>query len=222
MLISFKAHDPLSKAISFMLDRVRHVIIQLPPPFYAQRLLSRTDVIRWLCSNASCFPSLDASLTQLGLCTPARALVSMTTHESAFMGLRRLIEQNLGALPVIDQTTGTVVATFSCSVVRYLSMDKLSDVTDLPVLEFLRKYHPPSLQPLLCEANDRLIAVIQRILSKGVHRAWIVDASHRPIACVSLADVLRVVPPSSSINIPPSSLSGASLCSKPSTMVMLS
>ena len=191
-----------------MSSGTHHVIVHLPPPHNAQRLLSRTDLVRWVCSFPQCFELFSRTLSDLGLCISARKVVFMYDDEGALDGLRRLSDCGLGALPVIDRRTGVIVATLSCSVVRYLDLATVGDIR-LPVLDFLRKYHPPSLQPLLCKPSDALLAAARSILAHKVHCAWIADAAQRPVACLSLSDVLRATRMESMTEPAPASASAA-------------
>lgn len=177
-----------------MAARNHQVIVQMPLPYNAQRLLSRTDIVRWLATLYARFPAVfDRTIAQLGVCTAARKVVHMHDDETALDGLRRISDCGLGALPVLARKSGVVVATLSCSVVRHLDLGRLEDLAQLPVLAFLRRYHPASLQPMLCKPSDRLIDAVNRVLVKSVHRAWVTDEAHRPVACLSLSDVLRLV-----------------------------
>jgi len=195
-LLVLSALHPVSEALTHMAGRRRHIIVQFPSPHCAQRLLSRTDVVRWLCNFPKSFAVFDRSLTSLKMDKPGRLLVTMSDAESAIDGLRRLRECDLAALPVLSRGRGQVVATLSCSVVRYLDLctnARLLHDLRLPVLEFLRRYHPPSLETVLCKPSDMLLPTVTNTLTHGVHRAWVVDEQLAPIACVTLSDVLRLV-----------------------------
>jgi len=215
-----KGTDPVCAAVERMSSGTHHITVQLPPPHSAQRLLSRTDLVRWVCSFPQCFTLFSHTLADLGLCTSARKVVFMYDDETALDGLRRLSDCGLGALPVIDRRTGVMVATLSCSVVRYLDLTTVGDIR-MPVLEFMRKYHPPSLQPLLCKPSDTLLASARNILAHKVHCAWIADAAQRPVACLSLSDVLRATR-MESITEPVQANTGATVGRRASMAVSLS
>jgi len=191
-LITVPAAESVVWVMKRLVHGVRHVIVQLPPPLCAQRLLSRTDVVRWLCLFSRCFSAFGFSLAALGLVNSPRGVVRLLSDESALAGLRRLTDSGLGALPITDRQTGAVVGTLSCSVIRYMDLHRLEDLLQ-PSMLFLQHYHSESLDPVLCRPHETLSTVVRRILTVGVHRAWITDEAQRPIGCVSFSDVLRVV-----------------------------
>lgn len=207
-------------ALSHLTQWRRHLIVQFPVPHCEQRLLSRTDLVRWLCNSSKAFPVFDRSLTWLNLSKPVRALVTMTEDETAITGLQRLIDRQVSAMPVVSRRTGQVLGTLSCSVVRYFDVctntSLLHDLR-LPVLAFLERYHPPSLQPVVCRPCDTLLPTVLSILTHGVHRSWVVDEAQVPVSCVALSDVLRLVMATSCRRAPsepnanPTSASRASL-----------
>jgi hypothetical protein len=69
-----------------------------------------------------------------------------------------------------------------------VDMDRLH----LPIKDYLRKYAPGSLLPLLISLEDSCLDVATRMLSAKMHHAWCTDPDGKPIGCLSQSDVLFI------------------------------
>eukprot|EP00456_Euglypha_rotunda_P003329 TRINITY_DN10582_c0_g1_i3.p1 TRINITY_DN10582_c0_g1~~TRINITY_DN10582_c0_g1_i3.p1 ORF type:complete len:138 (-),score=14.62 TRINITY_DN10582_c0_g1_i3:19-432(-) len=100
------------------------------------------------------------------------------------------------ALPVTDSTSGALVDTLSASDFRGVRQDSLRLLL-LTVPEFLKLSRAKPRQALLshknvvCSPDEKFSTVMERIVTSGVHRLWIVGSNEAPLGVISLTDVIR-------------------------------
>jgi len=104
--------------------------------------------------------------------------------------------KQLSALPVNDAETGGLVDTLSASDFRGVQHDSLRLLL-LPIPAFLPLSRAKPRQKItnhknvVASPNELFSAVVERILSSGVHRLWVLNSEEVPIGVISLTDIIR-------------------------------
>jgi len=156
------------------------------------KMLSQTDVVRWLMENkqevGDCF---HVQIREIPGIRDKRRLLTCTLQESALEAMMKMVENELEALCVVDQG-GKIVEVISASDLRGLSVIKLRYLL-LPVKDFLFFMTGKRARPVIkCKEEEALPAVIQRMLSARVHRAFVTDSEDKPTGILELRDIIQV------------------------------
>eukprot|EP00013_Stygamoeba_regulata_P028216 CAMPEP_0177652176 /NCGR_PEP_ID=MMETSP0447-20121125/12969_1 /TAXON_ID=0 /ORGANISM="Stygamoeba regulata, Strain BSH-02190019" /LENGTH=304 /DNA_ID=CAMNT_0019155361 /DNA_START=64 /DNA_END=978 /DNA_ORIENTATION=- len=153
------------------------------------RVLSQTDVVRFLLRNASCLGGLlKTRVDELGLVSGN--VETITTKDIAIEGFRKMVRSQVLGLAIVDDE-GRIVGSLSSSDVRGLTPAKLKNVI-LPVPEYLRNVTgAPAAHPITCTAHDSLEEVMLKAIAGKVHRVFVVDASQKPIGVITLSDIIK-------------------------------
>ena len=136
---------------------------------------------------------------------PSAARVTTVPQDAtAFFALQALVAAQVSGAPVVDDH-GAVVANFSASDVRLLAgAANAADAggsLDLPVLRFLadrgpKGVHDPApsaLSPVVLQQGDSVAVAVQLLATSRLHHVYVVDAARKPLAVVSLSDVVRAL-----------------------------
>jgi len=149
-------------------------------------VISQTDLYRFMCSNNEFKPLLDSTLTDLELFSGG-PIVSMKSQESVLDGFRRCTEREYPALAIVSDE-GKLIGNLSVTDLKGLDMDCIQDVLQ-PVTAFLQKHRKNSLDPVTCTRRDILRTVLTVMLTRSVHRVWVVDEQGKPSSCISMTDI---------------------------------
>lgn len=166
------------------------------------KLLTQTDVIRFIFSHDSEGAVMKKTLTEAGLLQNMRQVLtelsSIRTHSpqvvtipsdvKAISAFRTLYQNKITAAPIVD-AAGKVVGTLSSSDVRHLTKDSVQDVM-LPVLQFLEKAGGHKRGQVTVTESATVGGVFQKVLGAGVHRVWVVNAQQQPVGVVSMSNLI--------------------------------
>jgi len=188
---SFVGEDPLSSAFDAMAKGVHRSIVSLiEPEGVVQRMMTQTDIVQWLALNRNAFHKiLNRTVIELGFVGPNTEVVSIYADETALEGFRKVTNYKLWSIAVIQRETGKLMGCLSASDLRPINVERLQDVL-LPVTTFLQSHHRKSIAPVCCFSHETLDMVINKALSHGLHRVWIVNDFMKPIGCISFTDVI--------------------------------
>ncbi|KAJ2516930.1 hypothetical protein GGI11_003308 [Coemansia sp. RSA 2049] len=119
---------------------------------------------------------------------PARVAV----RDSALHALRRLADARASALPVVDGD-GRLVAEVAGASLRGLTTQSIA-LLGKPVLAYIFGLRiPPRTDPYVVAPSFTVAQIMYGMLRINCRRAWVVDSRERPLAVVSLADVLGLL-----------------------------
>jgi CBS domain-containing protein len=127
----------------------------------------------------------------------------------------------VGAVPIVDEATRTLIGTLSESDLTHLRGGASFAALALPVAEFLLHAHKLSVSTpaqqsgglynpntsafaaalmrhrerlvVSCRPSDTLTDVLTKMDVNAVHRVWVVDDAGVPTGVIALADVLAVI-----------------------------
>ncbi|CAG8446844.1 11151_t:CDS:2 [Diversispora eburnea] len=157
-------------------------------------ILTQSDIIRYVYEHPECLPSVDfdSSLKSFGLTGKEKNVVLGHDKEIALNVYRRMAENKLTGIPIID-SEDKLVGNLSLSDLRGLSYQSI-DCLVLPVLDFLSKIpnRKNSLIPFSLTENSSLQETLKLITDKHIHRVWIVDEEHKVQNVITLTDLITV------------------------------
>jgi len=179
----FDGMDPVQKVIEPFSKGVRRAIVMIDR---SRRMLTQTDVLRWIATNHAFAPIVNMSLTELGL-TQGKVITASDSF-TALEAFRVAAQNEVGGVAIVDKHR-RLMANLSGSDLRGLDCDFVNHV-EKPVTRFLAELHPASLNPVVCHKGDSLKYVLFKMLSLRIHRVWLIDAQHVPIGVVTMSDVL--------------------------------
>ncbi|KAJ1938661.1 hypothetical protein EC988_007522, partial [Linderina pennispora] len=113
----------------------------------------------------------------------------LTIRDSALTGLKRLRDIHTSALPVVDYE-GRLVTEAAGTAMRALAEDKIG-LLGKPILAFMFGMHLPMASLYIVSERFTLGQVMAGLLWMNSRRAWLVDEDERPVAVITLTDVLR-------------------------------
>ena len=181
------------------------------------KLLTQSDVLKYLLekrtTSAELGRVLGRSLRELDLGSE-NPLVKCTTSSRLTDVLGTMVQRTVHAVAVVDGDNGLLLSTLSISDLRGISSaEELMSLEDISVGEFLLRDQLSATEaasdlvfplPLTCRVDDTLGQIVDQMLSRNVHRSWVVgkrpDAGPTilqghglPIGVVTYTDVIRIV-----------------------------
>lgn len=86
-----------------------------------------------------------------------------------------------------------LIGTFSVTDLRGCPIPQLRTWLPLSVLEFTEKASATRRELVTCYAESPLHEVVEKAVTKHVHRIWVVDQAGLLVGLVSLTDIIRVI-----------------------------
>eukprot|EP01116_Phalansterium_solitarium_P008204 TRINITY_DN216_c0_g1_i2.p1 TRINITY_DN216_c0_g1~~TRINITY_DN216_c0_g1_i2.p1 ORF type:complete len:495 (-),score=130.28 TRINITY_DN216_c0_g1_i2:129-1532(-) len=158
----------------------------------AFKLISQTDIVRWLLDNEDKLSEMVRTAKVENLMPFSGRVVQMGIGESALEGFMRLRYEDVSGIAIVD-LEGKLVGNLSASDLRGMTADRF-EAMRLPVLDFLLSIHrQPHTMPVICTINDHLPQIMASALAAKVHRVWVVNASGMPIGVITLTDMIASV-----------------------------
>ncbi len=151
------------------------------------KMLTQTDVVRWISTNHAFAKTLDKSLEALGLATTK--LISITEQDTVLEGFRRAGNQEVHAVAIIDSKRGRLLGNLSATDLKGLEVSSIRAV-EQNVIAYLSQHNPYSLNPVIVYKGDSLRLVVNKMLTLHLHRVWVVDSELRPLGVVTMSDVI--------------------------------
>lgn len=160
------------------------------------KILTQWDVVRFLWTYMNRFDRevLNKTVKELNLKNPREHLFPVwciNSDESALHGFKLMYYHKVNAIAVVD-SKGVLEGNLSASDLRGITGDALP-LLQLPVMEFLKKAKSKPKELITCDVNHRFKEVMTRVMLHKVHRAWIVDATRRPVGVITLTDIIRTL-----------------------------
>lgn len=101
-----------------------------------------------------------------------------------------IISKGYSGVPVIDKG-GVLIGNFSASDVKNFVHDQLPSYTQ-EIKFWLEDHSPNSLKPVTVTLENTFAEVCQ-VLSKGLHRVWVVDKENKVAGVVSYTDIFKLI-----------------------------
>mmetsp|Transcript_36686 Transcript_36686/g.117699 ORF Transcript_36686/g.117699 Transcript_36686/m.117699 type:complete len:315 (-) Transcript_36686:1250-2194(-) len=197
------AEAPLSELISMMWGGWHRVLA-------GDKVISQFDVVKFMTRHMDLLLKDKKQLVKdLFLKQTNNEVITAKASDSAMKVVAMLTTHAISAVPIVDDQDGRLVAVFSASDLRCLGDASKLDTLKFDVIEFLKmsssgdatkrplvtngdlSYASIGL-PQTCSPDDTLDLVLFKIVALEVHRLFVVDDLHKPIAVVSLSDLMQV------------------------------
>jgi len=180
----FDGKEPVQSVMEPFSKGVHRALINVSG---TRRLLTQTDIVRWIATNHALNRITEKTLEQLGL--TKGAVISVPDTSSALEAFRKASQNEVSAVAIVDHKNQRLIGNLSGSDLRGLDGCCIRKV-EKPVTEFLAEMHPTSLNPIVVHKGDTLTYALFKILSLKVHRVWVIDVAHIPIAVITMGDIL--------------------------------
>ena len=105
-------------------------------------------------------------------------------------GLSSLLESGANALAVVEESTGILQQSLTPHNIP-LSQPGLKTLMNTPS-EFA-KLQPNGIPMVTAKVEDILLPVIKKMLQATVHEVWIIDKDSKPIALMTMSDVIKII-----------------------------
>lgn len=155
-------------------------------------VLTQMDILRHIVKNPESLPKelYDKRISSLGL--SLNKIIFVKEKELAINAYRLMAENRFTSIVVIDSLTDKILSNLSASSLRGLASNNLDHLI-LTVQDFM-KASPRGQRPLVyCSAEITFWELIELLVSKNVHHAWLVDENEKPYASISPTDILRIL-----------------------------
>ncbi|KAG0212263.1 hypothetical protein BGX28_006616 [Mortierella sp. GBA30] len=170
------------------------------------RLLSQTDVVRFLLeNNHQLGPILDTYAEQVA----GHALqyadeyldrasadqlkqdpASITINCQAWNAFQTMSTTHASCVAIVD-ANGALVAEMSAADLRGVNPSRIKDLNS-PCLVYLKTCQGNLKRPLNSRAKFSLGQLLSGVVLNHAHRSWLVDEEDRPVGCITLSDILSV------------------------------
>ncbi|KAK3092419.1 hypothetical protein FSP39_002587 [Pinctada imbricata] len=119
-------------------------------------------------------------------------LVTATTNTPLITALTKFVESRISALPVCD-SEGRVVNIYAKFDVINLAAEKSYNNLDITIEQALKhRLQEDWFEGVVrCRPEDKLEAVIDKLVKAEVHRLIVIDEENKPVGIVSLSDILN-------------------------------
>jgi len=164
------------------------------------QLITQSDVINFVSQNIDQFGTVvTKTLAELRL--GSSPVVSVDIDGRVKDAFRLIVEKKVSAVAVVDSTL-TLIATLSVRDLRTLSGEaRLLEKLNMKIRDFLGAIVDPNIDimnpAICCTVKDTLSVALSKLAATRVHRIFIVNDSKKPVAVISLSDILGALLPQS-------------------------
>ncbi|GMP94099.1 hypothetical protein CsSME_00043685 [Camellia sinensis var. sinensis] len=183
--------------------RLRNVpVIEQGQPFI-KNFITQSAVIHGLegCKGRDWFDCISThSICDLGLpFMSSDEVISIQSNELILEAFKRMKDNQIGGLPVVDGPNKKIVGNVSIRDIRYLLLkpELFSNFRHLTVMDFMNTITATSddtgkvVTALTCKPDSTLGAVIHSLSSNSVHRIYVVEGEdHGVVGVITLRDVI--------------------------------
>jgi len=170
-------------------------------------IVSQSDVIRFVDAHAEELgEALSHTIQHIGLYDPKSGVETISSQMLALEAFDHMFSKNLSSLGIVDEE-GKLVGNLSVSDLQGLHANYMAAAATLAlrILEFLKiktylqKTAPveineslPELRAIAVRKEITLRELLALISKKRVHRAYVIDATSKPIGVITLTDIIRM------------------------------
>jgi len=153
-------------------------------------ILSQMDVIRWLHKQPQILSStlLNTSVSELMTNDPFAVKLS----DKVFDTVKACIQHGIMGCAVLDGDS-RIVANFSVSDLRGISVGNLHKVMNETVEKFLQEMKKFAKVPVCCKEKDSFDSAMKLMFQHHIHRVYVVDSAGKPMGVISTSDVMRLM-----------------------------
>ncbi|XP_010256588.1 PREDICTED: SNF1-related protein kinase regulatory subunit gamma-1-like isoform X2 [Nelumbo nucifera] len=183
--------------------RLRNVpVIETGKPFI-KNFITQSAVVQGLeqCKGRDWFDCISARpISDFGLPFMSyNEVISITSNDLILEAFKRMRDNQIGGLPVIEGLSRKIVGSVSIRDIRHLLLkpELFSNFRQLTVMDFLKTIASTTeesgkvVHPITCNPNALLGSIIETLASKSVHRIYVVDGEENEVVgIITLRDVI--------------------------------
>jgi len=199
-------HDSLADAVKMMVTKKTHRVLVCSSTGELINLITQSRVMQFLPGVIEGSPSSQKTVKELGV--GEKTVITVNYKESTYCAFSKMVKNRVSGLAVVDDL-GCLVGNISISDFKLCGYEaRFWDLLGLSVHDYMKEVivkpeanirtkvlYSLGLKdkiPLVkCDQDDSLQVVVKLFSFYGVHRLFVVDAQRKPIAVISLADLLR-------------------------------
>jgi len=160
-------------------------------------LISQTQLVRFLHKNKSRFQTqMDRTISEILSGKPSRKLVTAVASDFVIEAFQKMRENHIGGVPIVNDNL-QLVGHISASDIRRAHSTDLTEMRDdlssqLKVFMNMEGSSAslPHFEPVAVHFKDSLGFVVDLLVNKGGHRAFVVDEENKPVDVLSLRDII--------------------------------
>lgn len=159
-------------------------------------VLSQSATCRWLLQTLRARSDLTGFLSRRVSELPEKpdGVVTVRFDSLAIDAYRTMLEKNLSGVAVVYED-GKLFGSLSVSDLKGSAPDQLFTDLYLPLATYLEKStaafgRENAVSPVSCAVDANFEDVLQKMMSRAVHRVFVVDDQRKPISVVSTSDVI--------------------------------
>ena len=130
------------------------------------------------------------------LCNLSTNIVSVCETQTLAEVIQTLAPHNFSSVPIVS-ASNTIVATFSCSDLRFFKESRRV-MLDKPIMEYFNDISQSEISqllqariPITASSHDSFETVIYKMSATGVRRVWVVDMFDRLLGVLTFSDILK-------------------------------
>ncbi|KAD3642223.1 hypothetical protein E3N88_31447 [Mikania micrantha] len=182
--------------------RLRNVPVIEPGNPMIKNFITQSAVVQGLeqCKGRDWFESISVHpITELGLPFVSKdKVVSSQSDELILEAFKKMKDNQIGGLPVVEGPTKKIVGNLSIRDIRFLLLKQrlFTNFRKLTVKDFMNTIAATSednkkvISPITCKLGSTLGKVISTLSSRCVHRIYVVGEGNDVIGIITLRDVI--------------------------------
>ncbi|KAK2974416.1 hypothetical protein RJ640_021272 [Escallonia rubra] len=197
--------------------------VELVESASSYRMVTQMDLMRFLKSHDDSELNAIMSRTVSQLGAVKETIFGVTDRTKVIEAIKAMRTASLNAVPILRSSSSIpedhtqlingrarkLIGTFSATDLRECPIAQLKSRLPVSVLEFTEKLSvspaelaaaldvgaaaTPSRELVTCRADSFLGEVVDKVVTKHVHRVWVVDQLNLLVGLVSLTDIIRVI-----------------------------
>lgn len=150
--------------------------------------VTQNSLLRWLSTTmAGESGKWGMKALQLGL---GKGSVLALNHSRTVADAALTIWNNKVHGIALLEESGRLVGNFSISDLKNLVLKRWDNLL-IPVVEYLRRYRPDSLNPICARDETTLGDVVNEMMENKINRLWVIDKDFKPCGVITMTDVIR-------------------------------
>lgn len=190
-LIKLDRKQPLVRALEmFKATGVHRIAITKRKGKKIRNILTQSAIVDWIHRHPQLLPRsvLDKTIKELNLGT--KNVISIREDEKALEAFKKMTNHRINGVAVVDHH-GKLVTSISAKDIRVLEKKLLFITLYKSAKDFAKHAH--SVSVIEVTESTKLRDLISKLSKQKRHRAFVVDDEKKPIAVISLGDVLGVL-----------------------------
>uniref|UniRef100_A0A5B7BM74 Putative SNF1-related protein kinase regulatory subunit gamma-1-like n=1 Tax=Davidia involucrata TaxID=16924 RepID=A0A5B7BM74_DAVIN len=177
--------------------RLRNVPVIEPGQPFIKNFITQSAVVQGLegCKGRDWFDCISAHrISDLGLpFMTSNEVISIQSNELILEAFKRMKDNQIGGLPVVEGPKNKIVGNVSIRDIRYLLLNPelFSNFRKLTVMDFMNTIAGKAVTPITCKLDSTFGSVIHTLASNSVHRIHVVAGEDdEVVGVITLRDVI--------------------------------